>query len=163
MSDLDVVILSSGTPIEVTLFNQTITPLSLSISDFNSFVTGQYVNDAISEHNISPIAHLDIRELISDEVSALSLCDQYLYNNKIDKPLSATSGNVAIFNNDKNVIDSGINKDDIVLLDLSGHIPQNMMPPFYVENVDGIHHHLIKIRTDEYGDNNFIIGVPVIL
>ena len=132
-------------PIQVTLATSVSSSLAVSVSDFTSLITEEELQIAISTHNTSTSAHQDIRDA------------------KIDKPLTATSGNVAIFNGERNVIDSGIPSRRVTVLDLSGIIPQKHMPAIYVPNVDNIHFHLLQVRTNEYNESELIIGEPEII
>lgn len=158
--------------LQVVLSNVMNTPLGVTISDYHSLAYKQDILDYIALHNISLSSHEDIRDFIdtlsSTTTSAISSINAIydMFNmelsSKIDKPSVATSGNLAIFNDDKNVIDSGINKQDIVVLDLSGMISQRYIPEVYVRNIvgDDIYHPL-RIETNIYGENSLLIGVGV--
>lgn len=147
--------------LQVSLSNVNNIPLGVQVSDFLSFATKQEVFDYILAHNISLSAHEDIRDLIAQLTTDL-LSSNVQLSGKIDKPSNSVSGNLAIFNDDKNVIDSGIASSKVVILDLSGMISQQYIPEVYIRNISGIDiYHPLRIETNIYGENSLLIGVGV--
>ena len=76
--------------------------------------------------------------------------------NKVDKPESATAGNVAIFDNNKNIADSGIGKDNLILSpQLSSHIYAEDQTPYLYRQTGGG----VEVGTREYDS---IVGGSIV-
>ena len=169
--------------ISITLSNCNPPSIPVSISSYSNLITYSMMTSAILSHNLSLSAHPyiqnslnELSSLISSSVNitAFTELSSYVISSvqiltdalmeKIDRPEFSTSGDIAMFDLSGNVIDSGLNFTNLPILDLSGAIKQENMPiEFYCRNINDTQKHLIQIKTDEFGDHNFIINEPVSL